>query len=989
MASPSSSDGWETDSGSEDRSAKQVSESLHNDIACPTCRLIRVRVPGLLQLGNDDLSSEPSNYTSTDSNVSGDTDNSESDTDSCETGYQELSHQLKVRLFHSAHDCKMDGLVHLCPLCDHWLKHLLCRSWAEGDIATIRIGTFAEIEARSGCVGCQALCRITSELPPKLKDRNKKLQLQLRRDSKSSTGVNNWPESQVEGHLQYDPAKSFGGNPYGGSPYESVTFSVFYTEFILEKLVKEQIGWERVIEWIDSSPYPSGKAGEVMTASGQIGIRRGETAIPQGFCLISVGDACVVPMTGSKGPFYAALSYVWGNAENELTATRSSFEELQRPGRLQKDDVPHLIKDAMLVCLRIGLEYLWVDRLCIVQDDLTAKTLQLEAMGRIYSEAFVTLVSLERDGVRLGLPGVSRPRKPQLAITLHSMTLVPCYETAAETLDESTWSHRGWTYQEGFLSNRILLFGQDMLYMLHRPTDDDDDGIHFEGLQAASEFRPSFCCGSPKQPTEGFSDHVTQYTSRQLTYELDILNAFLGVLEQFGRHWYGIPLSQFDYAIMWFHADWNSQPRVSTDRVEMPTWSWISTRGGVEFPGPPHYQRPLYSVATWARLAEGRGQGELIIELLHECEGQDGGERLNPQTCVGMQANPECDPIVMAVAANSCDLPNRINFMRFLGRTPPSYFEPESGSEGSPESLSTEAPSQLDGDYQQPSRLPTVPMMVPETIMTRPMPTGSINLSHERSATSDSLDFPHLTAPLDAVSEGRGLSLSPKTEPPDSSSLTDQSKDCVVQTKGFPTLSELMEPIVKLPWYKRLRSQIKGIDPLKREGTLLRLSKPSLTLSAVGLSTQDIRTALTPGRILVRASKLAVLLRYEGEVEDGIELTGGRRMYNIERNGVPLGTADFTDSRHHEFLSASPKGKFIEATKASCIALSLSEGNMYSGMRASKRRDLSRTSSLGLHMFVMIVSNSPTGCSRRLGVGQVDVSAWISCKAEVETTILE
>lgn len=249
------------------------------------------------------------------------------------------------------------------------------------------------------------------------------------------------------------------------------------------------INWSRVLEWLHDHLVE----GETSVAEkGSISVKYGVLRVPHGLFLLSVSKACVVPINGPKGPPYAALSYVWGDAEHELTASTANFQELQVPGRLQKGDVPLLVKDAMSVCSRIGLEYFWVDRLCVVQDDLGMKLRQLEAMGQIYSEASVTLVSPDRDGARLGLYGLSRPRTPQLVADRGPITLVDADLKGYVELYRTTWFERGWTFQEAFYSQRLLLFAQNMVYMLRRGNDRlTRNGC--EGLQKEPPPIPPFC----------------------------------------------------------------------------------------------------------------------------------------------------------------------------------------------------------------------------------------------------------------------------------------------------------------------------------------------------------------------------------------------------------------------------------------------------------------------------------------------------------------
>ena len=67
----------------------------------------------------------------------------------------------------------------------------------------------------------------------------------------------------------------------------------------------------------------------------------------------------------------------------------------------------------MHVCSGLRKRYLWVDRLCILQDDFELKHKRIASMGFIYASAHFTIVALAREKGDYGLPGVSNtPHKP-------------------------------------------------------------------------------------------------------------------------------------------------------------------------------------------------------------------------------------------------------------------------------------------------------------------------------------------------------------------------------------------------------------------------------------------------------------------------------------------------------------------------------------------------------------------------------------------------
>ncbi|KAK4188289.1 heterokaryon incompatibility protein-domain-containing protein [Podospora australis] len=101
-------------------------------------------------------------------------------------------------------------------------------------------------------------------------------------------------------------------------------------------------------------------------------------------------DMCLV--STAEGYEYLALSYVWGHAKM-LKTTKSNFAALTKKDALRRLSVPATIRDSIdLVCL-LGLRYLWVDCLCIIQDDQSSLVPQLRKMASIYENAVLTIAA--------------------------------------------------------------------------------------------------------------------------------------------------------------------------------------------------------------------------------------------------------------------------------------------------------------------------------------------------------------------------------------------------------------------------------------------------------------------------------------------------------------------------------------------------------------------------------------------------------------------
>ncbi|KAF2136905.1 uncharacterized protein K452DRAFT_341906 [Aplosporella prunicola CBS 121167] len=157
---------------------------------------------------------------------------------------------------------------------------------------------------------------------------------------------------------------------------------------------------------------------------------------------------------------YAALSYVWGDTTSRI-ARKNTLKALEEASSLTYYDIPDTVSDAITACKELGQDYLWVDRLCIAQDDTDSLSNreQINAMGYIYNEASFTIIDVDGTCANHGLTGVGRPRAfTQDRFTLLDVELVQALPHLNGILKQSAWMSRGWTYQEHLLSKRRLYF---------------------------------------------------------------------------------------------------------------------------------------------------------------------------------------------------------------------------------------------------------------------------------------------------------------------------------------------------------------------------------------------------------------------------------------------------------------------------------------------------------------------------------------------------
>ena len=161
--------------------------------------------------------------------------------------------------------------------------------------------------------------------------------------------------------------------------------------------------------------------------------------------VIDVVDSCIVDKAPSS---YLALSYVWGGVPN-FRLTTSNRTALAQPGRLQEfwRLLPKTIQDAIKVVRSLGERYLWVDSLCLIQNDPEDLQIGIAVMDLIYERATMTIIAASGPHADYGLPGVmGTPR----SITKHIEEIRPgiklaCYPTLDQLLLRTAYNRRAWT----------------------------------------------------------------------------------------------------------------------------------------------------------------------------------------------------------------------------------------------------------------------------------------------------------------------------------------------------------------------------------------------------------------------------------------------------------------------------------------------------------------------------------------------------------------
>ncbi|KAH6629718.1 heterokaryon incompatibility protein-domain-containing protein [Boeremia exigua] len=173
----------------------------------------------------------------------------------------------------------------------------------------------------------------------------------------------------------------------------------------------------------------------------------------------------LVDGSAAVGGSYVTLSHCWGKANFKQLTSTTEFE--LRAG-LTSQALPKTFQDAIYVCQQLGQQYLWIDSLCIRQDDPEDWDREAAKMHLVYANAVFNIAATGAANSSVGLSFQRNPLAHQ-PFCVHTGTgghdrwlFLP--DWSDHTILESPLNRRAWVSQERFLSNRIMHFTTAGLY---------------------------------------------------------------------------------------------------------------------------------------------------------------------------------------------------------------------------------------------------------------------------------------------------------------------------------------------------------------------------------------------------------------------------------------------------------------------------------------------------------------------------------------------
>lgn len=284
----------------------------------------------------------------------------------------------------------------------------------------------------------------------------------------------------------------------------------------------------------------------------------------------------------------------------------------------------------------------------------------IQQMDRVYANAFVTIVATSGSGGDEGLPGISGPPRYQGRVTIGGTHLLEMSNVGSDNVKRSKWATRGWTYQEGCLSRRRLIFTEkEVLFLCNKSL--------VKETQTGHEVDPYKIMAMDKRLKWNVPDHNTciwktfdwmmplagstywapysalpaqiqEYTGRNLSKDEDSLNAFLAILKHYERtatdergpvsHLWGIPLKLIPKsghleACVIFNLLWTGRPGAYR-RQDFPSWSWSGWRGPIKF-----MKREMFVRCNIPSPGDGTSSTDSMVEHIVQVRVPSGNETID------------------------------------------------------------------------------------------------------------------------------------------------------------------------------------------------------------------------------------------------------------------------------------------------------------------------------------------------------------------------
>ncbi|KXH63941.1 heterokaryon incompatibility protein [Colletotrichum salicis] len=250
--------------------------------------------------------------------------------------------------------------------------------------------------------------------------------------------------------------------------------------------------------------------------------------------------------------------------------------------------------DAIIITRGLGIEYIWIDSLCIIQDDKDDWERESTKMEEVFSAAHCTISAAS---ARSSLDGFLSNRSPRPSVHLRMKDLPDLYVCAYiddfhRDVELAEINTRGWVLQERALSRRTIYFTPNQVYW------ECGDGIRCETLGRLYNSKAAFLgdANFPQSALDYYRDGrqllvqdlYERYSALAFTMASDRAVAILGLQTRLARALktqaaHGSFEKYFARSILWKRDQVADMTTITPSTWLVPTWSWFSKTGKIQY----------------------------------------------------------------------------------------------------------------------------------------------------------------------------------------------------------------------------------------------------------------------------------------------------------------------------------------------------------------------------------------------------------------------
>ncbi|KAL3417725.1 hypothetical protein PVAG01_10735 [Phlyctema vagabunda] len=294
---------------------------------------------------------------------------------------------------------------------------------------------------------------------------------------------------------------------------------------------------------------------------------------------------------------YLTLSHCWGG-QPALQLSTANITSLIKG--IEDEEIPKTFLDAIHITRQLGIRWLWIDSLCIIQngDNGVDKSTELVSMEKVYNRSYCNIAATWSPNSK---GGCFKARNSKYICPLRVSVEWPWAATGTyEIYDFDMWqidvlksplNSRGWVVQERLLAPRNLYFGaQQLSWECHTK---DANEVFPEGLPKQMNWPRRFKTldsDTDNSVETSWATLVELYSSCNLTFGGDKLTAFAGIAKHLSHNFKGDYVAglwngDLIWQLLWrpTFASRLKYPRENVKEYRAPSWSWASVDGEVAY----------------------------------------------------------------------------------------------------------------------------------------------------------------------------------------------------------------------------------------------------------------------------------------------------------------------------------------------------------------------------------------------------------------------